>query len=45
MGEEPVGNPRRPILVRPDELALGIVELALVDRGAGQLRDVGRRPT
>ena len=41
MGEEPVGNPLRPVLVRPDELALRVVELALVDRRAGELGDVG----
>ena len=43
VGDEPVGDPLRPVRVVPDELALGVVERALVDRRAGQLGDVGGR--
>ena len=42
MGEEPVGDPARPLLVAPDELALRVVQLALADRRTRQLGDVGR---
>ena len=41
MGEEPVRDPVRPLVVRPHELALRVVEVALIDRGSRELRDIG----
>ena len=41
--QEPVRDPLRPARVAPDELALGVVQLALEHRRAGQLGEVRGR--